>query len=199
MTTATMALTEVAEKGADVDVLRQMVQFMAQRLMEIDVEGRCGAGSDEKSPDRVNSRNGYRQRTWDTRAGSVELKIPKLRQGSYFPEFLEPRRTAEKTLTAVIQEACVQGISTRSVDELVKALGMGGVSKSRVSRLCGELDERVSPGVRSGSLRWLADIGEKSSADQCLGWSGRRDSNSRPTAPKAVALPGCATPRSGPF
>src|SRR5678816_3656608 len=143
MTTATMALTELAEKGADIDVLRQMVQFMAQRLMELDVEGRCGAGYDEKSAERLNSRNGYRDRSWDTRAGSVELKIPKLRQGSYFPEFLEPRRTAEKALTAVIQEAYVQGISTRSVDDLVKALGMSGVSKSQVSRLCAELDERV--------------------------------------------------------
>ena len=90
MTTATMALTELAEKGADIDVLRQMVQFMAQRLMELDVEGRCGAAYDEKSAERINSRNGYRERSWDTRAGSVEFKIPKLRQGSYFPEFLEP-------------------------------------------------------------------------------------------------------------
>lgn len=131
MTTPTMSLAELAEKGADVDLLRQMVQFMAQRLMEIDVESRCGAGYDEKAPGaRLNSRNGYRERTWDTRAGSVELRIPKLRRGSYFPEFLEPRRTAEKALAAVIQEAYVQGISTRSVDELVKALGMSGVSKS---------------------------------------------------------------------
>src|ERR1044071_5572465 len=144
MTTATMALAELAENGADIDVLRQMVQFMAQRLMELDVEARCGAGYDEKAPAaRLNSRNGYRDRSWDTRAGTVELKIPKLRRGSYFPEFLEPRRTAEKALAAVIQEAYVQAISTRSVDELVKALGMSGVSKSEVSRLCGELDERV--------------------------------------------------------
>ena len=143
MTTATMALAELAEKGADVDVLRQMVQFMAQRLMELDVEGRCGAAYDEKNPERLNSRNGYRERTWDTRAGSVELKIPKLRQGSYFPEFLEPRRTAEKALTAVIQEAYVQGVSTRSVDELVKAMGMTGISKSQVSRLCEEIDGKV--------------------------------------------------------
>lgn len=144
MTTPTMALAELAEKGADVDLLRQMVQFMAQRLMQIDVEGRCGAGYDEKAPGaRLNSRNGYRERIWETRAGSIELKIPKLRRGSYFPEFLEPRRTAEKALAAVIQEAYVQGISTRSVDELVKALGMSGVSKSEVSRLCAELDERV--------------------------------------------------------
>ena len=117
MTASTIALTELAEKGADVDVLRQMVQFMAQRLMEIDVDGRCGAGYDEKSTERINSRNGYRDRTWETRAGAVELKIPKLRQGSYFPEFLEPRRTAEKALTAVIQEAYIKGISTRSVDD----------------------------------------------------------------------------------
>ena len=143
MTTATMALTELAEKGADIDVLRQMVQFMAQRLMELDVEGRCGAGYDEKSAERLNSRNGYRERSWDTRAGSVELKIPKLRQGSYFPEFLEPRRTAEKALTAVIQEAYVHGISTRAVDDLVKAMGASGISKSQVSRLCEDIDERV--------------------------------------------------------
>ncbi len=144
MTNPTMALAELAEKGADIDVLRQMVQFMAQRLMEVDVESRCGAGYDEKAPDaRQNSRNGYRDRLWDTRAGAVELKIPKLRRGSYFPEFLEPRRTAEKAMAAVIQEAYVKGISTRSVDDLVKALGMSGVSKSEVSRLCAELDERV--------------------------------------------------------
>lgn len=145
MTAPMMTLADLAEKGPDADVLRQMVQFMAQRLMEIDVQGRCGAGYDEKAPAaRLNSRNGYRDRTWDTRAGTVELQIPKLRRGSYFPEFLEPRRTAEKALAAVIQETYVHGVSTRSVDELVKALGMSGVSKSEVSRLCGELDERVS-------------------------------------------------------
>jgi transposase-like protein len=85
MTNATIALTELAEKGADIDVLRQMVQFMAQRLMELDVEARCGAGYDEKNPERINSRNGYRERAWDTRAGSLALKIPKLRSGAYFP------------------------------------------------------------------------------------------------------------------
>lgn len=94
MTTATTASAELAEKGADIDALRQMVQFMAQRLKELDVEGRCGAGYDEKNPERLNSRNGYRDPLWETRAGSVELKIPKLRQGSDFPEFLEPRGTA---------------------------------------------------------------------------------------------------------
>jgi putative transposase len=138
-----MALTELAEKGPDVDVLRQMIQFVAQRLMDLDVETLCGAGYDVKSTERANSRNGYRDRLWDTRAGGIDLKIPKLRSGSYFPPFLEPRRTAEKALAAVIQEAYVQGLSTRSVDELVKALGMSGISKSQVSRLCGEIDERV--------------------------------------------------------
>ena len=143
MTNATIALAELADKGPDVDVLRQMVQFMAQRLMDMDVESLCGAGYDQKSAERLNSRNGYRERAWETRAGAVELKIPKLRQGSYFPGFLEPRRTAERALAAVIQEAYVHGVSTRSVDDLVKAMGMTGISKSQVSRLCGELDERV--------------------------------------------------------
>jgi putative transposase len=144
MTDATMALAELVEKGSDVDMLRQMAQFMAQRLMDMDVEALCAAGYDQKSASRQNSRNGYRERPWDTRAGSIPLKIPKLRSGSYFPAFLEPRRTAEKALTAVIQEAYVQGISTRSVDDLVKAMGMEGISKSQVSRLCAELDEKVS-------------------------------------------------------
>jgi len=146
MTDATIALAgmaELADKGPDVDMLRQMVQFMAQRLMDMDVESLCGAGYDEKSAERLNSRNGFRDRSWDTRTGTVALKIPKLRQGSYFPGFLEPRRTAEKALAAVIQEAYVHGVSTRSVDDLVKAMGMTGISKSQVSRLCGELDERV--------------------------------------------------------
>lgn len=140
----TMALTELAEKGADGDLLRDMIQFVAQRLMDMDVESLCAAAYGERTAERVNSRNGYRPRQWDTRAGSVDLKIPKLRQGSYFPGFLEPRRTAEKALAAVIQEAYIQGVSTRSVDELVKSLGMTGISKSQVSRLCAEIDERVN-------------------------------------------------------
>jgi len=100
MTKPTIALTELVEKGADADLLKQMIQFVAQRMMEFDVESLCGAGFDVKSPDRVNSRNGYRDRLWQTRAGDVDLKIPKLRQGSYFPGFLEPRRTAEKAMEA---------------------------------------------------------------------------------------------------
>jgi len=144
MTTKTnIALAELAEKGADSDLLRDMIQYVAQRMMELDAEGLCAAAYGERSAERANSRNGYRGRLWETRAGSVDLKIPKLRKGSYFPGFLEPRRTGEKALAAVIQEAYIQGISTRSVDELVKAMGMSGISKSQVSRLCGEIDERV--------------------------------------------------------
>src|ERR1700684_4018345 len=142
-TKPTMSLAELAEKGADTDLLREMIQFVAQRMMEMDAESLCAAAYGERSPDRANSRNGYRERLWETRSGSVDLKIPKLRKGSYFPGFLEPRRTAEKALAAVIQEAYIQGVSTRSVDELVKAMGMGGISKSQVSRLCAEIDERV--------------------------------------------------------
>ena len=108
-----------------------MIGFAAQHLIELEVGGLTGAGHGEPSADRLNRRNGYRDRDWETRAGTVELRIPKLRKGSYFPGFLEPRRTAEKALTAVIQEACIQGVSTRSVDELVKAMGMTGISKSQ--------------------------------------------------------------------
>jgi putative transposase len=144
MTTDRMALRELLEKGSDLDVLREMIGSVAQRLMALEVEGLCGAGHGERTPERTNHRNGYRERLWETRAGSVELQIPKLREGSYFPGFLEPRRTAERALAAVIREAYVQGVSTRSVDELVKAMGMTGISRSQVSRLCAEIDERVN-------------------------------------------------------
>jgi putative transposase len=142
-TKANISLAELAEKGGDADLLREMIQYVAQRMMDMDAESLCAAAYGERSPERLNSRNGYRERLWETRAGSVDLKIPKLRKGSYFPGFLEPRRTAEKALAAVIQEAYIQGVSTRSVDELVKAMGMSGISKSQVSRLCTEIDERV--------------------------------------------------------
>ena len=143
MTTDMMNLQALVGKSADGDFLREMIGFAAQRLMELEVGGLTGAAFGEKDVDRLAQRNGYRDRDWETRAGTVELRIPKLRKGSYFPGFLEPRRMAEKALTAVIQEAYIQGISTRSVDDLVKAMGMSGISKSQVSRLCEEIDGRV--------------------------------------------------------
>src|SRR5207248_4760272 len=143
MTDEMMNLRALLEKSSDADLLREMIGFTAHRLMQLEVEGLTGAAYGEKSPERLAQRNGYRDRLWETRAGTVELRIPKLRKGSYFPGFLEPRRLAEKALTAVVQEAYVHGISTRSVDNLVKAMGMSGISKSQVSRLCVEIDDKV--------------------------------------------------------
>jgi putative transposase len=143
MTDEIMTLRTLLEKSSDADLLREMIGFTAHRLMELEVEGKTGVSYGEKSAERLVQRNGYRDRLWETRAGTVELRIPKLRKGSYFPAFLEPRRLAEKALTAVVQEAYVHGVSTRSVDDLVKAMGMSGISKSQVSRLCEEIDEKV--------------------------------------------------------
>lgn len=144
MTNDRMALIELVEKQADGDLVREMLAFAAERIMEAEVEARTGAAKGARTALREVQRNGYRDRDWDTRAGRITLEIPKLRKGSYFPSFLEPRRTAEKALVAVIQEAYVHGVSTRSVDDLVKAMGAGGMSKSQVSRLCAEIDERVN-------------------------------------------------------
>ena len=143
MTDDRMALLELVEKEADGDLVREMLAFAAERLMELEVEAATGAPKGARSATRATHRNGYRERSWETRAGRIDLAIPKLRKGSYFPSFLEPRRTAEKALVAVIQEAYVHGVSTRAVDDLVRAMGGTGVSKSQVSRLCAEIDERV--------------------------------------------------------
>src|SRR5712672_261397 len=136
MTEERMALVELLQKSGDGDFLRAVAEAVLQILMEADVEGLIGAGRHERTGDRLNYRNGYRDRSLDTRPGSLQLRIPKLRQGSYFPPFLEPRKTAEKALVTVIQEAWTGGVSTRRVDELVQAMGLSGISKSQVSRLC---------------------------------------------------------------
>jgi len=144
MTEERMTPIDLVEKQADGNLVREMLAFAAERIMEAEVEVRTGAAKGARTPMREVQRNGYRDREWDTRAGRIAPEIPKLRKGSDFPSVLEPRRTAEKALVAVIQEACVHGVSTRSVDDLVKAMGAGGMSKSQVSRLCAEIDERVN-------------------------------------------------------
>ena len=130
--------------GGDLDFLREAVAVLAEAVMEAEVAEQAGAAYGERSPERITRRNGYRPRRWDTRAGSIELQIPKLRQGSYFPALLEPRRRAERALLAVVQQAYVEGVSTRRVDDLVRSLGCEGISKSQVSRICAELDSVVT-------------------------------------------------------
>ena len=146
MTTPTVPLLDLLRKAGveDTDFLREAVEWFLQQLMEAEVTQQIGAGPHERTPERTTSRNGYRKREWETRVGTVQLAIPKLRRGTYFPEFLEPRRRSEQALVSVIQEAYVLGVSTRKVDQLVQSLGMTGVSKSQVSALCQGLDERVT-------------------------------------------------------
>ena len=144
MTEDTMALFEAIKKADGGDFLRTLSEAVLQLIMEADVDGLIGAGRHERSAERLNYRNGYRDRSLDTRLGSLQLRIPKLRQGSYFPPFLEPRKTSEKALAAVIQEAWICGVSTRRVDDLVQAMGLSGISKSQVSKLCKDIDERVN-------------------------------------------------------
>jgi len=144
MTDDRMTLIEILQKAGEGDFLRSLAEAVLQILMEADVEGVIGAGRHERNQDRLNYRNGYRERTLDTRVGQLQLRIPKLRQGSYFPPFLEPRKTSERALVAVIQEAWISGVSTRRVDDLVQAMGLSGISKSQVSKLCKDIDERVN-------------------------------------------------------
>jgi len=143
MTEERLVLADLLEKAGDGDFLRAVAEAVLQLLMETDVEGVIGAGRYERSGERSTWRNGYRDRTLDTRLGALQLRIPKLRQGSYFPPFLEARKSSEKALIAVIQEAWIGGVSTRRVDDLVQAMGLSGISKSQVSKLCKEIDERV--------------------------------------------------------
>jgi putative transposase len=144
MTEDRLPLAELLQKAGEGDFLRSVAEAVLQLLMEADAEGLIGASRHERSPERLNYRNGYRDRTLDTRLGSLQLRIPKLRQGSYFPQFLEPRKVSEKALAAVIQEAWIGGVSTRRVDDLVQAMGLSGISKSTVSKLCKDIDERVN-------------------------------------------------------
>jgi putative transposase len=143
MTEERLPLAELLAKSGDADFLRAVAEAVLQLLMEADVEGLIGAGRYERTGARLNWRNGFRERALDTRLGPMQLRIPKLRQGTYFPPFLEPRKTSEKALVAVIQEAWVGGVSTRRVDDLVQAMGLSGISKSTVSKLCKDIDERV--------------------------------------------------------
>jgi putative transposase len=127
------------------DLLRESVAVIVREIMEAEVCQLAGAELGERAPDRrVAQRNGYRERQWDTRVGSIELAIPRLRTGSYLPSFLEPRRRAEQALVAVVQEAYVNGVSTRKVDRLVEQMGLRGLSKDQVSRMCAGLDEQVT-------------------------------------------------------
>jgi putative transposase len=133
----------IVQQGGE-DFLRSLVERVLARLMDYEVSSIAGAGLHERTGERQAYRNGYRERTLDTRLGTLDLRIPKLRSGSYFPSFLEPRRLSEKAIAAVVQEAWIGGVSTRKVDDLVQALGMQGISKSQVSALCAEIDERVN-------------------------------------------------------
>src|SRR5919108_5607093 len=137
-----MALPDALRKGEEPaeDPLRQIVRWAVQELMEAEVAAQIGAGRYERTDERSAQRNGYRPRTWDTRVGTLELQIPKLRQGSYFPSWLEARKRGEQALISVVAEAYVQGVSTRKVEALVQSLGSAGISKSEVSRMAATLD-----------------------------------------------------------
>jgi putative transposase len=146
MAEARMPVLDALRKGEEpaADPLREIVRWTIQELMEAEVSAQIGAGRYERTDERSTQRNGYRARTWDTRVGSLELEIPKLRQGSYFPSWLEPRRRAEQALVAGVAEAYVQGVSTRKVEALVQALGISGIARSEVSRMAASLDEQVT-------------------------------------------------------
>ena len=146
MAVSKMELLELVSKAetGDVDFLREGVRVLAQALMDAEVSAQIGAEHGQRTPERATYRNGYRARDWDTRVGTVDLQIPRVREGSYLPSFLEPRRRAERALAAVVAQCYVEGVSTRRVDDVARAMGLEGISKSQVSRICGELDEAVA-------------------------------------------------------
>src|SRR5215207_2002573 len=146
MAVTTMDLLELLRKadGADVDFLREGVRVLAQALMDAEVSAQIGAEHSQRNPERTTHRNGYRARDWDTRVGTIDLQIPRVREGSYLPSFLEPRRRAERALAAVVAQCYVEGVSTRRVEDIAQAMGITSLSKSQVSRVCGELDELVA-------------------------------------------------------
>jgi len=176
MTDDRMARLEQIQKSTDGDFLRAIAEHTLHRLMAFEVDGLIGASRHERSDERSTYRNGSRPRQLETRLGTLDLKIPKLRQGSYFPAFLEPRKTAEKALTAVIQEAWNQGVSTRKVDDLVQALGMTGISTSQVSALCQDRSRRRQPAMarRGIEAEMAPETCEGGSTPACcLSWNAR--------------------------
>lgn len=185
MTDDRLPLADLLAKAGDGDFLRSIAEAVLQMLMEADVEGLIGAGRHERTGERLNYRNGFRDRTLDTRLGALQLRIPKLRQGSYFPPFLEPRKTSEKALVAVIQEAWIGGVSTRRVDELVQAMGLTGISKSTVSKLC---KARVARSASAVALRpQRATSGSRRSSTGRSPASGRISGSTPPTFASARA------------
>ena len=174
-----MALAELvrkAEADGDVDFLKERVRVLSQALLEVEVAQHIGAERYERTGERNGQRNAYRDRTWDTRVGTLDLKVPRVRDGSYFPSLLEPRKRVERALEAVLREEYVQGVSTRRVDDLVKALGLDGISRSQVSRLCEELDtvvERLRQRELEGSYPfvWLDARGERTCSWRLMGIS----------------------------
>lgn len=171
MTDPTMTLMEYLGKiGVDLDgdLLSQGTQLLAQLAIELEAEQRIGAGRYERSPERKGYRNGHRERIWETRVGEIPLQVPKLREGNYFPSFLEPRRRAEKALLAVVQTAYVQGVSTRKVDDLLRALGLTGIDKPAQDAVQGA-KSRASARSWTSSCR-LSAVGRWKGAIRICGW-----------------------------
>jgi putative transposase len=158
-----LELLRKAGVAHDTDFLREGVRALTQALMEAEVSAHLNAERHERTVERTGQRNGYRDRQWDTRVGTIELQVPRVRDGSYFPVLLEPRKRAERALVAVVQEAYVQGVSTRRVDQVVQALGLEGISASQVSRLCKVLDDEVER-FRTRPLATTYPIGRRLSS-----------------------------------